>query len=123
MFKDSFLILNDSDRNDKQDMIKNIKDFIVSKYKFCDIAIATNIVNSIAFNDMALLPLYYVKFHQGKIIFTSIEDYLEYRDTIIAKPIVYVDKAKEDLDTNLLKNVCIIFNNDSNLEMIEQHEL
>lgn len=69
-----------------------------------DVVVITDNINDSEYKDYAVFPSFYTKFFQGTVIFLHLEDYLEYKDTIIGSPKILLDpKTAKNIDTSLVK--------------------
>jgi hypothetical protein len=55
-----------------------------------DTVIFTDNINSNALHNYSMFPSFYMRFFQGMVIFLNIEDYTQYKDSIIGKPMLYL---------------------------------
>lgn len=59
----------------------------------------------------AIFPSFYVKFFRGTIVFLSVENYMVYKDQIIGKPMLYIEKNNfKNLDRSIIQTDNIIYN-------------
>lgn len=58
--------------------------------KLGDTVIFTDAMNSGHFTDYAVFPSFYVRFFQGVVIFFNMEDYTQYKDIVVGKPMLYL---------------------------------
>jgi len=106
-------------------LIRKIKDYALSYYdEYIDFGIIYNISQAITFNDIALLPSFYLRFYSGPIIFLNIEDYLEHKDLIIGQPIIYLsNNTPENVSRNMIKNCDIITEENNTFKIIKYHAI
>lgn len=79
--------------------IENIRSFISIQYPYSDIFVCcddnVNLVNS-----LSIVPSFYLKFFQGSIIFTSLDDYALYQDSVKLAKVYIIVKSAEDILNN-----------------------
>jgi len=112
-------------------VLNKIVDFFEKIYQIDDVFIfSKDLLLSSINQNYGVLPLYYLKFFKGIVVFFSLEDYLEYKDkSMNNKSYLFVDnKTIEDynsINRNMLKDILMIgLNNTTNeIELIEMKTL
>lgn len=68
--------------------------------------------NNIIDYDKAVLPTYFIRFYDGKILFMNIEDWLSYKDILRSQQIYVISTPEELMNSNLplhdLKHIHVI---------------
>ena len=68
--------------------------------------------SSIVYYDKAILPTYFIRFYDGKILFMCLEDWLSYKDNLRSQQIYVVADPEQLINANLsshnLKNIHVI---------------
>lgn len=101
------------------DLIEKIKNFIRDRDDF--IIFTDNIVHT---NDShGVLSTFYLVSYDGLLVFLDINDYIRYKDNILAKPVIYIETYNSLLDKNILKNCAILTQSNNQLEWINNYEL
>jgi hypothetical protein len=105
-------------------ILNNIYLFVKNELNVTDIGLVYNKIPTEIGYHYAVLPNYYLRFHKGYIIFTDIDDYLEYRTIIIGKPILYLQDIPKNISRNTLANCCLLtINSNNKIEMIKNDQL
>lgn len=92
------------DENDNESFVKHIKSFILNQFVYADICISSD-DNIIVSQDYSILSSFYLSFFQGNIIYTNIENYLNYKHAHkLAKKYVLVANSDELLKKNISKS-------------------
>ena len=90
--------------NDSIEDIERIRNFNITQSSYSDIFVCSD-DNVVITNSFSLLPSFYLKFFQGSIIFTNIENYMEYKDVAkLAKSYIIVKSAQEMVDNSINKH-------------------
>jgi hypothetical protein len=55
-----------------------------------DTVIFTDNINSNILHDYSIFPSFYMRFFRGIVIFLNMEDYIQYKDNISGKPMLYL---------------------------------
>lgn len=108
---------------DNQDIISNIKNFLLSENPFSDFVIFTNDLSETYSYETAIVIDYYMSFYKGLIIFLTIEDYLIYKDRIIGKPCLFFTEFPRNIDKKDIKNCMILVMQNNELELIQDYGL
>lgn len=80
------------------------------KYSYVgDVVIITDNINSNKYQHQSLFPSFYIKFFRGIVIFLEMADYLEYYNTIIGSPMLFIDhETFKAIDKSLIKHEHIL---------------
>ena len=101
------------------DLIEKIKNFITDRNDF--IIFTDNIIYT---NDAhGVLSTFYLISYDGLLVFLDINDYIKYKDNILAQPVVYLEGYNSLIDKNILKNCAILTQSNNQLEWINNYEL
>lgn len=91
------------DNNDSIEDIERIKNFIIVQYPYSDIFVCTDDSVTISSN-FSIMSSFYLKFFRGSIIFTNIENYIEYSNIAkLAKQYLIVKSVEEMVDKGITK--------------------
>lgn len=101
------------------DLIEKIKHFIANRGDF--IIFTDNIVHTN--NENGMLSTFYLVAYKGLLFFLDINDYLRYKDIIIAQPVLYIDDYDNLIEKNLLKGCLIVTQSNNQLQWINNYEL
>lgn len=90
-------------KNDTIEEIQRIKTFILTQSPYSDIVILCD--DNVSINgSFGILSSFYMKFFKGSIIFTDLQDYIEYKETSkLCQIYVIVKSAKEIVENNMLQ--------------------
>ncbi len=70
------------------------KETIINLGKECkklgDTVLFTDSIDSASFTDYAIFSSFYMRFFKGIVIFLTVEDHTQYKNTIIGKPMLYL---------------------------------
>jgi hypothetical protein len=107
--------------------IAELKTFLFDSSFYDDVFLCADILQGIDSSWAAIHP-FYLKFFKGDILFLNLEDYVEYRDSIIGNPIIYIESPRNNLsipvDRSMFQNCRFVAkNNDNVLEMVTQYEI
>ena len=93
------------------DLIEKIKNFITDRNDF--IIFTDNIIYT---NDAhGVLSTFYLISYDGLLVFLDINDYIKYKDNILAQPVVYLEGYNSLIDKNILKNCAILTQSNNQL--------
>jgi hypothetical protein len=76
-------------------------------------------------SDHSVLTTFYLIAYRGILIFTDINDYLQYKDSILCDPVLYIPKYDYSISAETIKYCDILTydENTANLKWIKKHEL
>lgn len=95
------------------DVIEKLKDFMLASNKYGDFFVCTGVMD-VGLAHYATMGSFYLKFFDGDIVFLNIEDYTEYQDKIIGRPILYLSETNETTAKYNLKKYRIITKSNNN---------
>lgn len=93
--------------NDEKINIDYILNKIIQNIQIDDIVIFSDSNNISNIKDMAVLSSFYLKFFDGSIVFTNINEYLTYKDEIVADETFLVSDLQTLLENNIDKSVLV----------------
>lgn len=118
----NLIALYSNDPNKNKDIILNIKNFILQNNKYSDFTIISDSTNLKGINNTSLIFSFYLKFFNGTIIFIDINDYLLYKDEIIAKCIVFLQNNDlSTVDRNCIKECDILTIENNSIKLTNNH--
>lgn len=103
---------------DHIDLIEKIKN---STKDYDDFCIFTNNMN-ISINDYGIINPYYLISYDGLLVFLSVEDYLQYKDSIICDIAIYINDYN-GIDRNTLKKCLVLTENGNEILWVNNNEL
>jgi hypothetical protein len=103
-----------SDFKKNQSLIQEIKTFLSKDYQ--DIFICTSLLNDADPTHASLHP-FYLPFFDGVTVFISLEEYIEYKDKILGRTIIYIETTDTRLNRSLL-NRCDLLTRDPHNKLI-----
>lgn len=92
--------------NDKIN-IDYILDKITQDIKIDDVVIFSDLNNVSNIKHRAVLSSFYLKFFDGSVVFTNVDEYLTYKDQIIANEIFLVSDLQSLLSNNIDKSALV----------------
>ena len=72
-----------------------------------DTVVFTDNIESNSLHDYSIFPSFYMRFFQGMVIFLTMEDYTQYKNNIIGKPMLYLTEEmlkSNNIDRSLINN-------------------
>lgn len=80
-------------------------DYVVNSIKqknhIDDIVILSDADNTIGIKNYAILPSFYLKFFDGSVVFTDINDYMIYKDEVVSREMFLLSNLEELLQANI----------------------
>lgn len=73
--------------------------------KLNDFVLFTDNINNQYFDNYAIFPSFYMRFFKGMVIFLTIEDYMQYKDSMIGKPMFFLTEQmlqNNNIDISLI---------------------
>ena len=95
-----------------EDILENIETIKIlgnQRKKLGDTILFTDNISSNKYSDYAIFSSFYMKFFSGIVIFLNIEDYTQYKDSIMGRSMLYL--TEEILKSNNI-DISIINKND-----------
>lgn len=108
--------------SDNLKLIDDIKRFFKGQ-DFTDFTVFTDELDD-HIPDNSVLTTFYMIGHRGLIVFLSSNDYLPYKDNLLAKPLLFIASNDFSLDRNHIKGCDILtYNDQHSLQWIKNNEI
>lgn len=123
------LIINQSVAVFTEDVNKNIDLIEKIKYFFShpnnkDFVIFSNNPCSAQIGCLhSVISSFYIIGYRGLLIFLNLDDYFQYKDTVLADTAIYMESIDDSVDRNTIKNSYIITDKDNRLVMDKTYGL
>lgn len=120
----SVAIYNSGNLKDSIETINNLKKFLSNHINIDDFVILCDTYDYHV--EHAVLPTFYIYYYKGAVAFLSLEDYIAYKDKILASDII-IRLSKQEvfeshIDRSVIKRCSLVYQeNDQNMEFIKNY--